>query len=470
VNFAKQDYIEILNKMLNSGGEYAEIFFEEFSSNSLKYDNGKFEETSYRSRKGASIRVVNNEETFFAHTNTPEKESLEKLAENLSLTVKKRYPNLSPVKIKSLENIEKTDYMPYNKDFETINVEEKIEVINKAVNYLKNYDERIKSFTVVYGDSTRKVRIVNSGGVIADDVRNYPLFYVFAIAANEKGELFSGIEGNSENKGFEFFTDEMIKETVENAARQAIAQLEGEDSPAGEFTIVLSSEAGGTMIHEACGHGMEADLVLSGSVYREKVGQQIASPKITVIDDGTIANKRGSLNFDDEGTKTEKTVLIENGILKNYMHSKLTAKKFNVVPTGNGRRETYTKLPVVRMRNTLIVEGNDSPEEILKSVEKGIFVRKMGGGQVDVISGDFQFKVSEGYMIENGKITTPLRGASLVGNGLEVLKSIDMVGNDLGYAVGTCGKDGQGAPVSDAQPTVRIPKMIVGGVVKGGKK
>lgn len=470
MNLEKKEYIDILNTALAGGGDYAEIFYEDYKGNLLKYDNGKFEESSYRSRKGASIRVVAIGETFFGHTNEANYENLKKIAENLSKSVKKRNPNLDIFTVQSLENQPKTNFMPFEKSFEDISIENKVDTIKKAVEYLKEYDERIKMFTIMYGDPVRKVKIINSEGKICEDVRHYPIFYVISIAMNEKGELFTGMEGNSENRGFEFFTDELIKETAKNSARQAIAQLEGEDSPAGEFTVVMSSEAGGTMIHEACGHGMEADLVLAGSAYRDKVDKEIVSKKVTVVDDGTIANKRGTLNFDDEGTSTDKTILIEKGVLKGYMHSKLTAKKFGVKPTGNGRRESYMHLPVVRMRNTLIESGEDNPEDIIKSVEKGIFVKKMGGGQVDVISGDFQFKVTEGYMIENGEITTSLRGASLVGNGLEVLRSIDMVGNDLGYAVGTCGKDGQGAPVSDAQPTIRIPKIIVGGVVKGGSK
>lgn len=470
MNLDKNQYIEILNTALSSGGDYAEIFYEDYQGNMLKYDNGKFEETSSSSRKGASIRVVANEETFFGHTNDACLESLLKIGENLSKTIKKRNPELKINKVENLEEQENLGLNKFEKKLEEVSIEEKVKKVKKAVEYIKDFDDRIKMFTIIYSDPVRKVKVINSEGHICEDIRNYPVFYVVAIAMNEKGELFTGMEGNGENRGFEFFTDDLIKDIAENSAKQAIAQLEGEDSPAGEFTVVMSAEAGGTMIHEACGHGMEGDLVLAGSSYRDKVGQEIVSNKITVVDNGTIPNKRGTLNFDDEGTKTENTVLIEKGVLKGYMHSKLTAKKFDTQATGNGRRETYMDLPVVRMRNTLIEPGEDNPEDIVKSVKEGIFVKKMGGGQVDVISGDFQFKVTEGYMIKDGQIKNPLRGASLVGNGLEVLKSIDMVGNDLGYAVGTCGKDGQGAPVSDAQPTIRIPKMIVGGVVKGDAK
>jgi TldD protein len=469
LNLSHEEYSDILNKALSNGGEYAEIFFEEVYSNFIIYDNGKFEGSNFSSRKGASLRVVDGDETIFAHTNNPNYENLLQLSENLSKSASSMFKK-NNIKIENFEKLEDRGLNDYDINFNDIGMNQKIEKINLAVNTCKEYDSRIKQITVRYGDTQRKVKIINSEGKIVEDIRNYPIFYVVTIAKNENDEMFTGLSGNSENKGFEFFTDEMIIKASKEACNQAIVQLEGEDAPAGEFTVILSSEAGGTMVHEACGHGMEADLVLSGSVYRDKVGKKIASEKITVIDDGTLPNKRGTLNYDDECNKTEKTVLIENGVLKGYMHSRITAKKFGVEPTGNGRRETYMHLPIVRMRNTLIAPGKDDPDEILKSVENGIFVKKMGGGQVDVISGDFQFGISEGYLIENGKLTKAIRGASLVGNGLKVLQSIDMVGNDLGFAVGTCGKDGQGAPVSDAQPTVRIPKMVVGGVVKGGDK
>ena len=465
----QSEYLEILNTALSHGGEYAEIFFEESESNLISYDNGKIEDSTFNSRKGVSIRVTEGEETVFAHTNSPDFITLKKLAENLSKSAQKRNFK-GKTEVKELKENPDLDNNTVKKDFDSVSTEEKIDKINMGVDYTKSLDKRVSQITVKYMDSFRKVKIVNSDGEISNDIRRYPVFYVMSFITDENGQIYTGISGNGANMGYEFFDDDMVKELCDDSVRQAVSQLEGEDAPAGEFTVVLSSEAGGTMIHEACGHGMEADLVLSGSVYRDKVGQKIASEKVTVKDDGTIKNKRGTLNYDDEGIKTEETVLIENGVLKGYMQSRLTAKKFDTESTGNGRRQTYMHLPLVRMRNTFIAPGKDNPEDIVKSVEDGIFVRKMGGGQVDVISGDFQFKVTEGYIIKNGEIKNSIKGASLVGNGLEVLKTIDMVGNDLGYAVGTCGKGGQGAPVSDAQPTIRIPKIIVGGVVKGGTK
>ena len=220
------------------------------------------------------------------------------------------------------------------------------------------------------------------------------------------------------------------------------------------------------MIHEAVGHGLEADLACNGlSVYQGKMGQKVASSLISVIDDGTMPTRRGSYSFDDEGTPSQRNTLIENGVLKSYMVDRLSAMKFDMMATGNGRRESFRHKPIVRMTNTYIASGKDDAAAILKSTPKGIFVRAMGGGQVNTVTGDFVFAVTEGYLIENGKLGEPIRGATLVGNGPTVLSMVDRVGNDLGFATGTCGKDGQGAPVTDAQPTLRIPELTVGGEV-----
>ncbi|MBI2712139.1 MAG: TldD/PmbA family protein [Bdellovibrio sp.] len=259
------------------------------------------------------------------------------------------------------------------------------------------------------------------------------------------------------------------KELGKMAAQRVGVLLGAKPAPSGTMPVVLASEAGGTMIHEAVGHGLEADLACNGlSVYEGKLGQKVASPLITVMDDGTLAGKRGSYSFDDEGTPAQPSTLIEQGVLKSYMVDRLSALKFDLMATGNGRRESFRHKPIVRMTNTYIAPGKDDPEKILKDTDWGVFVKAMGGGQVNTVTGDFVFAVTEGYLIRNGKLAEPIRGATLVGNGPKVLSIVDRVGNDLGFSTGTCGKDGQGAPVTDAQPTLRIPELTVGGEVPVG--
>lgn len=264
--------------------------------------------------------------------------------------------------------------------------------------------------------------------------------------------------------GFELFDLHPPEEVAEVATGRSLLMLSARKAPMGRMAVVISSEAGGTMIHEAIGHGLEADLTQQGlSVFSKKMGERVASSLVTVVDDPTLPQKRGSYAFDDEGVASQRTLLVEEGILKGYLYDRLTALKEGIPSTGNGRRESYHHKPIPRMSNTLIVPGKTKPEEIIRSVEKGLFVKKMGGGQVNTVNGDFVFEVSEGYLIEKGMITEPVRGAILTGNGPQILKEIDRVGDDLGFGIGTCGKDGQGVPVSSAQPTLRIPELVVGG-------
>ncbi len=458
----KETAKEILDIALSRGGDFAEIFIEEKVVTTIRYDNGKVEIASYSKDRGAGIRLIDGELTYYASSTGVDVNKMKELARSLADALGKE----RKVSANSLNQTLTPNHTPYEIAFEEVPIERKMEVVKKAAKIAKEYDERIIQVKVYYSDQERDVWIYNSEGKFVTDVRNYPFIYVEVVASDGK-EVFMGRDVWGENRGFEFFTEEVIERVAKTAADVAIHQLEAEDAPAGEFTVVISSQAGGTMIHEACGHALEADLVLKGgSVFAGKVGQKVAFEKVTVVDDGTLENYRGSMNFDDEGNPTERTVLIENGVLKGYMHSMLTAKKMGVKPTGNGRRESYEHIPIPRMRNTFIEAGDTDPEEIISSVDKGILVVKMGGGQVDIVSGDFTFGVPKSYLIENGKITKKLRGASLVGNGAEVLLNIDMVGNDLGFAVGTCGKDGQGAPVSDGLPTIRIRKMVVGGRAK----
>jgi TldD protein len=316
---------------------------------------------------------------------------------------------------------------------------------------------------VSYGDVIQEVTIANSLGRLTEDRRVRTRLSVNAVAA-AGGQIQTGFESLGGTRGFELAGSEACRDLAREAARRAITSLEAKPAPAGRMPVIMAGAAGGTMVHEACGHGLEADLVQKGlSVYAGQRGEKVAGDAITVVDDGTMPGRYGTMRFDDEGFAAQKTVLIENGILKGFMYDYLTATRDKAAPTGNGRRESFEHKPIPRMRNTYIAPGKDDPAAIIRSVKDGLLVKKMGGGQVNTVNGDFVFDVAEGYLIRDGAVSHAVRGATLTGNGPEVLRMIDMVGSDLGFSIGTCGKDGQGAPVADAQPTIRIPAIVVGG-------
>ena len=326
-------------------------------------------------------------------------------------------------------------------------------------------DQRIRQVKASYAERRQEVFIANSEGQAVEDTRAGLVFFVQAVAADD-GVIQTGYEPVGGAVGLELFDEHPPEAVAKEAARRAILMLEARPAPGGRMPVVLASRAGGTMIHEAVGHGLEADLCVEGlSVYAGKLGQEVASPLVTVIDDATNPGKRGALGCDDEGSPGARTVLIEKGRLTAFMTDRLYSRKGELPLSGNGRRESYRHRPICRMTNTLIAPGASDPEEILKCTEAGLYVVKMGGGQVNTVNGDFVFEVSEGYLIEKGRVGQPVRGATLVGSGPEVLRSIDLVGSDLGWSIGTCGKDGQGVPVGDAQPTLRIAELLVGGAI-----
>jgi TldD protein len=339
----------------------------------------------------------------------------------------------------------------------------KIEVIRNAEKSARSFDSRIRQVTVIYRDVLQTVQTASSEGFFAEDKRVYTSL-VIQVVARQDSLVQTGYEAIGGLIGIELFEEHPVEALALKAARRAVLMLNARKAPAGRMPVVISSKAGGTMIHEAIGHGLEADLAQQGlSVFSGKLGGQVASELISVVDDSTLPRKRGSFCFDDEGTPAQRTVLVEKGILKSYLYDKLTAMKAGKQSTGNGRRESYQNRPIPRMTNTFIEPGADNPEDILGSVDEGLLVVKMGGGQVNTVTGDFVFDVQEGYLIRNGREGDMVRGATLTGNGPQVLKSIDMVGSDLGFSIGTCGKDAQGVPVTDAMPTVRIPEIVVGG-------
>jgi TldD protein len=336
----------------------------------------------------------------------------------------------------------------------------KILEANKAARCV---DPRIRQVTVAYGDNKQDVIIANSEGIYVEDTRIRTRIAVNAVAA-DNDVIQTGYFSAGGVTGFELFDDNPPSVLGEKAAQRAVLMLTAQAAPSGKMPVVLDSRAGGTMIHEACGHGLEADLVHKGlSVYAGKKGEQVASPLVTVIDDALIPHKYGSLRYDDEGTPGQKTVLIKNGFLEEFMYDYQSAHREERESTGNGRRESYQSRPIPRMRNTYIAPGNTEPHKIMREVEEGLLVMAMGGGQVNTTNGDYVFDVAEGYLIKDGEIAAPVRGATLTGNGPSTLQAIEMVGSDLGYTIGVCGKDGQGVPVSDAQPTILVKELIVGG-------
>jgi len=448
----------VLKEALSNGGELAELFIEDSSSTSIVCEDNKIEQVISGRDMGAGLRLIYDKRTAYAYTNDINEKSLLNLAKKIRSAAKGKRNLLSDMTVKRPQ----VDF-PILKPVDSIATNKKIERVKIANETGRNFDKRVRQVRVMYQDGIRKVMVANSKGEQAKDDRTGIVFVVH-IVAQDGAIIQTGYESAGGFMGFELFDEEPPDKIARTAANRAIMMLEAEKSPAGEMIVVLSSDAGGTMIHEAVGHGLEGDFIQQGlSVYSKRLGEKIASTLITVVDDATLPAKRGSYRFDDEGMPSQRTVLVEDGVLKQFMYDRLSAMKGGKSSTGNGRRMSYKYRPIPRMTNTFIAPGRMNPDEILQSVKKGMFVKKMGGGEVNIVNGDFVFEVSEGYLIEDGKIKQPVRGATLTGNGPEVLRDIDMVGNDLGFGIGTCGKDGQGAPVSDAQPTLRIPKIIVGG-------
>jgi TldD protein len=459
---------KILREALREGGEFADLFFEQTRSVVVICEEDRIEKVISGMDIGVGLRILFDGRTLYSFTNEISSKALFDLAKSLNRVIKEDGgkgtsdiipPSQSPFSSSSLFTpLSVTDRHPKG-----YSIGEKVSLVKRANDVSRSLDPHVRQVRVLYRDFSQVLSIANSEGTLVEGERVGTIFSVQVVTA-EGDRIQTGYEPIGGATGFELFDLHSPEQVAEKATRRSLLMLSARKAPMGKMAVVLSSEAGGTMIHEAIGHGLEADLVQQGlSVYSKKIGERVASALVTVVDDPTLPQNRGSYAFDDEGVPSRRTLLVEEGILKGYLYDRLTALKDGVVSTGNGRRESYQTKPIPRMSNTLIVPGKMKPETIIHSVEKGLLVKKMGGGQVNTVNGDFVFEVSEGYLIEKGKIAEPVRGAILTGNGPQVLKEIDMVGDDLGFGIGTCGKDGQGVPVSDAQPTLRIPELIIGG-------
>lgn len=457
------DLHAVLRRALRKGGEYADIFVEASSPLAILCEDKRIEKVLAGTERGAGIRLVSGHRSAYAYTNELTTASLLELADAVSHAF--LGGARSVLDVIRLVRAGASRVGAVRIPTELVDTGRKVALVTTAERTARSIDRRIRQVQVVYRENRQQILIARSTGSIVEDERSYLTGMVQVVAAAD-GVIQTGYEPVGGLAGMELFDREPLEQAARKAAMRAVMMLSAHKAPAGRMPVVLSSEAGGTMIHEAVGHGLEADLAQSGlSVYSGKLGQQIAAPIITVLDDATLPGRRGSFRFDDEGTPAQRTVLVEKGILRTYLYDQLTAMKDGRASTGNGRRESYRHRPIPRMTNTMIAPGASRPESILRETHRGLYVRKMGGGQVNTVNGDFVFEVSEGYLIENGSIGEPVRGATLIGNGPNVLLSIDRVGSDLGFSIGTCGKDGQGSPVSDAQPTIRIPDITVGGEV-----
>ncbi len=450
----------VLAAALRTGGDFAEVFAEDRLVSSAQLDDGKVEEFTSGRERGAGIRVIRGASTGFAHTADLSEVGLREAAAAAAAAAEGGGAGTKTVGLTRRTVVRTHDIATFP---ETIGKRDKAEMLLRADVAARAEGSAIEQVSAGYADSRRKILVANSDGLLAEDDQVRVRFSVSCVAVGDSGRQ-SAFEGPGGTIGFEFFDRYPPEETARLAARRAITLLDARPAPSGELPIVLERGAGGVMFHEACGHGLEADLVgRDASVFKGRLGQQVASPLVTIIDDGTFAEEWGTYAIDDEGQTAQRNVLIENGILTDYMWDLVRARREGRPSSGNGRRQTYQYLPMVRMTNTYLPRGETDPADIISDTPYGVYCVQLGGGSVDTASGDFVFGVTEAYLIEDGKITAPLRQAQLIGNGPEVLTLIDAVGNDFATWPGTCGKDGQGVPVSSGQPTLRIARMTMGG-------
>jgi TldD protein len=451
------DENRVLRTLLSCDAAYGETFSEETVYTLIQVESEKIEKLEKGLDRGVGLRIIKPWKTYFASTNSTDEKHLIDLAGQLAASSAKS-SQLTPGELMVASYPFSIEMAP--KDVET---EKKLALVRSIEKCARQMEKRIKQVKVTYKDSLQQVKITGTDGTHVEDIRTQLVLSLLVVGEFD-GELQTSYDAIGGFCGFEFFSEGRIDEFVRTTVLRLSGLLQAMEAPMGTKTVVLSSEAGGTMIHEAIGHGLEADLAMEGlSCYKGMIGETIGNSMINVADDKTIPFKRGTYAFDDEGMPSERTILVENGILKNYLYDRFHAMKYGLPSTGNGRRESFRYKPIVRMSNTMILPGKDDPTAIIASVDDGLFVKKMGGGQVDTVRGDFVFEIQEGYLIRKGEIGPMVRNATMMGNGPKILQEIDMVGTDLGFGIGTCGKDGQGVPVSDAQPTIRIPEIVVGG-------
>jgi TldD protein len=454
----KEILAKVISKALEGGGDFADVYLENRISRQIVMEESKFKSGLYGISQGAGVRVICGNKTGYAYTDEISKEKLLKAAEVAS------YVARNGSRIKPVNILEKSfpSYVTVKLPLSEVADEKRIEIIKRADQAARDYDPRIKMALVDYYDEIRgRVILTSEGTYIRDELPL--LFFIVQVMSDDGKVRHMARERLSNHSGFEMFENITPETIARNASREAIAMLSAEDAPAGIMDVVMQNGWGGVLVHEAVGHPLEADNIAKGiGTFTGKLGQKVASDCFTMLDDGTLPNFRGTINFDDEGTEAKRNILIEKGILKGYMTDVLSAKQLSMVRTGNGRRESFRYIPIPRMTNTFIDNGKDKPEDILTSTKKGIYVQSLSGGSVNPVTGVFNFTCREAYRIENGKKTNPVKGATLIGSCMDIISNIDAVGNDLEFGPGICGK-GQAAEVSAGQPTVRIRGINVGG-------
>jgi TldD protein len=458
-----------LGEALSAGGDYADLYFESVMSTSLGVDEGLVKTASQGISVGCGIRVVSGERTGYAYTDDLSSERLLKAARTAALIASGPAKEL----MSGFRETQTASLYPIAGAESDADIAAKLKLLERADKAARAFDSRITQVRVGINDELRRILVAASDGTFASDTQPLARLNVFVLA-KDGANTAKGTSGGGGRVGLEFFedargvgeTDKSPEHFAREAARTAILQLGAVAAPAGEMEVVLGPGWPGVLLHEAVGHGLEADFNRKKtSAFAGLIGQKVASEKVTVVDNGLMPNRRGSINMDDEGNPTQETVLIENGILKGYLSDKLSSRLMGTPNTGSGRRESYHHIPMPRMTNTYMLNGEDMPEDIIKSVKRGLYAVNFGGGQVDITNGKFVFSASEAYLIEDGKVTRPVKGATLIGNGPEALKYVSMVGNDLALdeGIGTCGKAGQSVPVGVGMPTIKLDRMTVGG-------
>lgn len=445
--------------------DYADLYFQSSYSEAWAMEDSIIKGGSFNIDRGVGVRAMSGEKTGFAYADNIDLKALQQAAK-AARSIAQRGEE------KAVQAWHKLPghhlYLPVN-PLHALTEKEKVDLLQRVDAYIRKKDTRIIQVNVSLAGEYETIMVLSSDGHMAGDVRPLVRFNI-SVIVEDKGRRESGYAGGGGRYDYQsFLIGDLAFQYADEALRHALVNLEAVEAPAGPMPVVLGAGWCGVLLHEAVGHGLEGDFNRKGiSIYSGRIGQQVASTCCTIVDNGTLPNRRGSLNMDDEGMPTQNNILIENGILRSYMMDKRNARLMGLKSTGNGRRESYAHLPMPRMTNTYMLAGKSSPDEIIASVDRGIYAVNFGGGQVDITSGKFVFSTSEAYLIENGRVTTPVKGATLIGNGNEVLNKISMVGNDLKLdtGIGVCGKDGQSVPVGVGQPTLRVDELTVGGTKK----